>query len=210
MSRSTIVVLDGVSKRRMALYRAAAQVASAIPIATLDDLGYIWPEDAWFFVPDDPAALGALQRSMAARAAFNPVVVYSEAPVTSRAIAAIHAGAMNYLAWPCEPEALLAAITGAAELARRRTERAGAALAARAQLAKLSPRELEVLTAMRHGLSNKEIAKELEISPRTVEIHRSKALAKIDARNTIAAVSLMIAAEQLEDMVEVCEPARAA
>lgn len=48
------------------------------------------------------------------------------------------------------------------------------------------------------GLSNKEIGRMLEISPRTVEIHRAKSLAKLDARNVVQAARLLHQAEEEE------------
>ena len=52
----------------------------------------------------------------------------------------------------------------------------------------LSPRETHVLALMTRGYSNKAIARQLEISPRTVEVHRANMLAKINARSSADAV----------------------
>lgn len=48
----------------------------------------------------------------------------------------------------------------------------------------LSPREREVVAHLAQGLSSKEIARELGISPRTVEMHRARLLRKLDVRTT--------------------------
>ncbi len=53
---------------------------------------------------------------------------------------------------------------------------------------KLTQRELEVLALLTHGFSNKDIAKILFITERTVKAHLSSILKKLNARNRIAAV----------------------
>ena len=71
--------------------------------------------------------------------------------------------------------------------ARRRRE-----VAARQSIALLSKRESEVLELLSAGCSNKEIARRLEISPRTVEIHRGNMMAKLRAGHPADAVRLWI------------------
>lgn len=58
----------------------------------------------------------------------------------------------------------------------------------------LSGREKQVALALASGKSNKEIANDLDISPRTVEIHRASALKKLGVKSTAEAVRLLIAA----------------
>ena len=65
---------------------------------------------------------------------------------------------------------------------------------ARASIARLSGREREVLDWLCCGYSNKAIARELSISPRTVEIHRANMMAKLGARHPAEAVRLKLEA----------------
>ena len=58
----------------------------------------------------------------------------------------------------------------------------------------LSTREREVLEWLAQGSSNKSIARELEISPRTVEIHRANMMNKLGAAHTAEAVRLQVEA----------------
>ena len=58
----------------------------------------------------------------------------------------------------------------------------------------LSGREKQVALALASGKSNKEIGNDLDISPRTVEIHRASALKKLGVKSTAEAVRLLIAA----------------
>ena len=64
---------------------------------------------------------------------------------------------------------------------------------AAAALARLAPREHEVLTQLSHGAKNKEIAHRLGISERTVEVYRSRILLKTNTRNLPELVRLAIA-----------------
>ncbi len=56
---------------------------------------------------------------------------------------------------------------------------------------RLSPREIEVLQAIAHGLSNPKIAETLHISPKTVDSHRTSLMAKMEVRST---ATLLVAA----------------
>jgi FixJ family two-component response regulator len=58
----------------------------------------------------------------------------------------------------------------------------------------LTPREREVLSAVAQGMNSRAIGARLEISPRTVEIHRANMMHKIGARNAADAVRLLIEA----------------
>ncbi|WP_255548125.1 response regulator transcription factor [Erythrobacter ani] len=66
---------------------------------------------------------------------------------------------------------------------------------ARGRIANLSVREREVLDWLTEGSSNKVIARRLEISPRTVEIHRANMMHKLGARHAADAVRLRLEAK---------------
>jgi two-component system, LuxR family, response regulator FixJ len=195
MDWKTTIIFDLDDDRRAAIYRELAPSGSAIPVASLADLGSSWPASAWFFVYDDEALLAELQREFAKQGVFLPIVVYSEALEPSRVVAAIYGGAVNYVQWPCDAATVAASIGSVAELARRRCEHAAARLAARDRLSALSPRELDVARCVGAGMTSKEIGRELGISHRKVEIHRANALAKMGARNTAEASRLFADAD---------------
>jgi FixJ family two-component response regulator len=65
---------------------------------------------------------------------------------------------------------------------------------ARSLISCLSGREREVLDWLTRGSSNKVIARELDISPRTVEIHRANMMAKLGASHAAEAVRLKLEA----------------
>ena len=60
------------------------------------------------------------------------------------------------------------------------------------RLAQLTARERQVFDQLVEGLSNKEIAAKLEISPRTVEIFRAKVMSKMEAANLSALVRMSL------------------
>jgi len=63
----------------------------------------------------------------------------------------------------------------------------------------LTPREQQVLEQLVHGATNKEIAHALNLSPRTVEIHRASLRRKLGARNTIDLVVKTLMAVDVDD-----------
>jgi two-component system, LuxR family, response regulator FixJ len=71
---------------------------------------------------------------------------------------------------------------------------------AKAKVAKLAPREIQVLTLLVQGLSNKEIGEALEISSRTVEIYRKNVMVKLDAKIAADAVRIAIYAALAESI----------
>ncbi len=127
-----------------------------------------------------------------------PLVAIEEAPRPSRIVEAIRAGALDYLALPLDPDRLaqcLERIQGEVELysdARRRM------IEARNLISNLSRRERQVLDWLAEGSSNKAIARELQISPRTVEIHRANMMSKLGASHAAEAVRLKLEA-QIDD-----------
>jgi DNA-binding NarL/FixJ family response regulator len=80
------------------------------------------------------------------------------------------------------------------ELWRSSQRRTGVArltpMAPAAELPRLTPRESEVLGALARGLPTKAIGREMSVSPKTVESHIARLLAKLDARNRAHAVSV--------------------
>ena len=94
---------------------------------------------------------------------------------------AFKAGAVDFLTKPIDEQVLLEAVEAAFAVLdmRNRTEAARAGRDAR--LAKLTQREREILDLVAEGLSTKEIARALDVSPRTVETHRAHIAEKLGA-----------------------------
>ena len=85
----------------------------------------------------------------------------------------------------------------------RRRERREAA----AELAKLTPRERQVLRAVTTGVTNKNIARDLDIAERTVEKHRGAAMRKLGVRSAAELIRVVILAEDLPDELPPDDPA---
>ncbi|HVT54953.1 MAG TPA: LuxR C-terminal-related transcriptional regulator [Xanthobacteraceae bacterium] len=130
-----------------------------------------------------------------------PVAMYSNEPSPEKIVKAMLDGALDYLQWPFEPQLLDRAVDRLQAEGKRRAEQDRRRARARALVEALSPRELEVLSLVVLGNANKEIAEDLGISPRTVEIHRSNMMRKLNARSTSDAVRVALYAgidEELE------------
>lgn len=110
------------------------------------------------------------------------------------AVQAMKAGALDFLEKPYKADALMEAIDKAFD--RMEHDSAGSAQieTARAKVAVLSPRERDVLTGLIAGRSNKVIAYDLAISPRTVEIYRANLMTKMGVRSLSEALRIAFAA----------------
>jgi len=110
-----------------------------------------------------------------------PVIVITGHGDVSLAVEAMKIGAIDFLEKPFDDEVLLASVDAALRQhdgqARRQTERAEI----ENRLAALSPRERDVLGGLVAGRANKQIAFDLGISPRTVEIYRANLMNKMQA-----------------------------
>ncbi len=135
-----------------------------------------------------------LQRQLTARGIRLPVIVmtgHGDVPV---AVRAMKAGALDFLEKPFDDVQLLDAIKRAIEDNRRMLEEETGSAEAAERLAVLTPREREVLDLLVTGKSNKEIAKVLGTSPRTIDVHRARVFQKLQADSLPELVLLVLAA----------------
>lgn len=94
---------------------------------------------------------------------------------------AFKGGAMEFLQKPVDDDVFLDAVQAAVRTHIASRERLAVTQAAAERLARLSGREHEVLERVVQGMSNKEIAREFDLSPRTVETYRANVFAKLEA-----------------------------
>ncbi len=106
------------------------------------------------------------------------------------------AGALGYISLPYRQDEFARVLADVAGEARMRAQERRRVLEAHQHVAALSHREGEVLSLLSNGCSNKEIARELEISPRTVEIHRANMMRKLKAHHASDAVRVWFEAGQ--------------
>ncbi len=116
------------------------------------------------------------------RAGYAPPILflsgYGDVPTTVRAI---KGGAVDFLVKPVAGELLIERIRQALQEDARQRAAAADQLSIRALYAELTAREREVMLLATKGFSNKEIAQQLGISPRTVESHRARVMEKMGA-----------------------------
>jgi two-component system, LuxR family, response regulator FixJ len=124
-----------------------------------------------------------LQQALHERGIVLPVVVltaHGDVPTTR---VAMKGGAFDFLEKPINDEILLDVLKNAIREDIHRHAAARAEDALRSRLARLTPREREVLDFLVEGLSQREIAARLTISPRTVEVYKARMMEKLQCRS---------------------------
>ena len=135
-----------------------------------------------------------LQERLNAMHAMIPVVFITGHGDVPMAVEAMQHGAVDFIQKPFRDQDLLDRINQALE--KDRDNRAGLRERdnIRARIADLTPREKEVLDLVAAGKANKVIASDLEVSQRTVEIHRARVMEKMKASSLAHLVRMVIAA----------------
>ena len=125
-----------------------------------------------------------VQRALSACAAGFPVIIVTGHGDVPLAVAAMRLGVANFLEKPYPPDSLLDAVA----------EAVAAGITRPRDLPPLTPRERAVLAALVAGQSNKEIARDMGISHRTVEVHRASLMTRLGAKSLAEAVRMGLAA----------------
>ena len=122
-----------------------------------------------------------LLAELSKRGALLPVVFLTGHGDVPLSVRAIKAGAVDFLSKPVTGSALLESVNAALCESERMSSQAEASQTAAARVASLTEREREVMALAVDGLPNKEIARRLGISHRTVEIHKARIMHKTGA-----------------------------
>jgi DNA-binding NarL/FixJ family response regulator len=158
---------------------AAADGAAAVELAVARDADVVLMD---LSMPGTDG-IDATRRILAAKPDTNIVVLTSFSD-RERILQAVDAGAVGYLLKDAEPGELLAGVRAAARGESPLAPKAARALIAsrseRSPSADLSERELEVLRLVAEGLPNKEIARRLRITEKTVKAHLTSVFRQID------------------------------
>lgn len=186
--RPTVYVVDDDDALRDAL--GSLLRVAGFPVRLFPDaaalLAEIGPETPGCLVLDVrmPGMTGLeLQQVLSQRSTHMPVIMLTGHGDVPMAVAALKAGALDFLEKPFDHLILIERVTEAlARDAAERSER-NAVEQAGVRVGHLSPREREVMELVAKGLSNKAIAIQLGIGPRTVETHRARVMEKTGATN---------------------------
>lgn len=124
-----------------------------------------------------------LLRNLQAAQAMMPAIVITGHGDVPMAVEAMRAGALDFIEKPFEDKVLIEAIERAAERLVQVPSGADDVSAIQARLNELTEREQQVLAGVVAGHGNKTIAYNLNISPRTVEVHRASVMSKMQAKS---------------------------
>ena len=190
--------LDPDSRSRAELARTSLALGHHAEVyASFEELAAHRPAEGIIVLRDSVSGDGvaAVIERLEQLGIWLPLVAADSQPTTERIVGAMRAGALDYLLFPASPATVAALLERIGSEAERLTAQRQRKMEARDRIAGLSPREREVLDWLSEGSSNKTIARELEISPRTVEIHRANMMQKLGARHTAEAVRLRLEAQ---------------
>ena len=133
-----------------------------------------------------------LQEQLNKRGAVIPVIFMSGHGDIPMAVEAMQHGAFDFLQKPFRDQDLLDRIQRAIAKHQQLCKSLGEHDRIRGLLDLLTPREREVLDLMAQGKQNKAIAQALNVSPRTIEIHRSRVMEKMNAHSVAELVRMML------------------
>ena len=139
-----------------------------------------------------------LKRMKAARSTF-PIVIMTGHGDVPLAVEAMKLGAVDFLEKPFEDDRLIGMIETAIRQAEPAAKSEALTLDIAARIATLSPRERQVMEGLIAGLSNKLIARDYDISPRTIEVYRANVMTKMQANSLSELVRLAMRAGMLND-----------
>lgn len=135
-----------------------------------------------------------LQAALRAREIELPVVVLTAHGDVATARAALKNGAFDFLEKPIDDALLIEVLGNALRVDRERRSAVTTRAFVSARFERLTEREREILALITAGHQNREVAAQLGISPRTVEVHKARIMEKLGCRSLAELIRVNIAA----------------
>ncbi|MCU7846714.1 MAG: response regulator transcription factor [Candidatus Thiodiazotropha sp. (ex Lucinoma kastoroae)] len=133
-----------------------------------------------------------LQEYLRANQIAIPVIIITGHGDVPMAVRAMKSGAIDFIEKPFNDELLLESIRHALALDVRQRDMQSQRAEIATRLARLTPREHEVMVMVTNGKANKEIATSLGVSAKTVEAHRARVMEKMEADSLAELVRMAI------------------
>lgn len=147
-------------------------------------------------------AMGGLQvqQAMKQRGLAHPIIFVSGHADVPIVVRAFKAGAVDFIEKPYNEQLLLDSVQQALDRERQTQGRDARRRAVDELLARLTPRERDVLLPLVKGYTNREIAAQLEVSVKTVDLYRSRVMKRMGAERLPDLVGMAIAAGLVEPL----------
>lgn len=133
-----------------------------------------------------------LQQQLISRQIVLPIIFITGHGDVAAARAALKAGAADFLEKPLDDQILITTIADALERSAHLRDEAAAAQEITDRMSRLTAREHEVMEKITLGEPNREIARQLGISPRTVEVYKARMMEKMQARSLPELIRLVL------------------
>ena len=191
----TVFVVDDYAPGRKSIARLLRTAGFAVTAfaSAKDFLAQYDPETPGCLVLDlaMPEVSGLeLQSILAGKSSLLPIIFLTAHGSVPKSVQAMKRGASDFLTRPVNDEDLLAAVRAAIEKDRARRREQAELSEIRARVARLTPREREVLEYVVAGKLNKQIAGELGTVEQTVKIHRAHVMQKMRVQSVAELVRL--------------------
>lgn len=192
----TISLIDADFRRRAEHSKALAGSRFHIePYESVEEFRHQGNTDTLILVHDEGTALADILSDMRERDYWAPILGYGQVLDPVRCSQVILQGLVGYLPDPFDRYDIEALLEGAGEQLTKLIDLRYGAADARQKIKTLTKREAQVLDQLQAGLTNREIADALQISPRTVEIHRANMLRKMDTKSALTAIRMSVQAK---------------
>ena len=189
--RDSLDFLLGSANFHVTLFESARNFLEALPTI---DFGCVVSDVR---MPDIDG-IELLKRLKAGGSLF-PVVIMTGHGDVPLAVEAMKLGAMDFLEKPFEDDRLIGMIEAALKQAEPGIKSEAVTIEIQSRIASLSPRERQVMDGLVAGLSNKLIAREYDISPRTIEVYRANVMTKMQAASLSELVRLAMRGGSFKD-----------